>query len=293
MTLEDLTKISLFQGKEIRRIFYNNEWWFSVIDVVALLTESPNPRNYWNWMKAKNNDSDSIQLSSISVQLKLISPDGKKRETDCANVEGILRIIQSIPSSKAEPFKRWLAKLGKERIDEIENPELSIERAKQTYLKKGYSETWIEKRVQSIEIRHNLTQEWDQRGAVTKDDYAVLSDEIMQAAFSLKTNEYKKFKGLKKENLRDHMTDIELVITMLGVVSTTQIARERDSQGIPALQEDAKEGGTVAGNARRDLEQRTGKRIISKDNALEDSAKKAIRAKKSRKKLQKNLESIG
>ncbi len=282
---KELTNIAFFRGKEIRRILVDGEWWFSVIDVIALLTDSEDPRKYWTWMKARETDPgdpDGVQLSRISRQLKLAAPDGKKRETDCANTEGVLRIIQSIPSSKAEPFKRWLAKLGKERIEEIEDPELGIKRARELYAKKGYPEEWIEKRVQGITIRQKLTDEWDDRGAQTNLDFALLSDEIMKGSFGLKSNEYKEHKGLKRENLRDHMTDLELVITMLGEVSTTQLTQERDSQGMPNLQRDAKEGGAVAGSARRDLEQRTGRRVVTKDNFLQNSMN-LIPAKRKRK----------
>ena len=282
ITENELTSKALFQGKEIRRVLVDGEWWFSVIDVITLLTDSENSSDYWYWMKTKKDDSDVIELSRISRRFKLTSSDGKKRETDCANTEGILRIIQSIPSPKAEPFKRWLAKLGRERIEEIENPELGIKRARELYAKKGYPEEWIEKRVQGISIRQKLTDEWDDRGAQTNLDFALLSDEIMKGSFGLKTNQYKEHKGLKRENLRDHMTDLELVITMLGEVSTTQLTQERDSQGMHSLQRDAKEGGAVAGSARRDLEQRTGKRVVTKDNFLQNSTN-LISAKRKRK----------
>lgn len=276
--MSDLTKISIFQGKQIRRIFFEDEWWFSVIDVIALLAESENPRDYWYRMKQRERDEAKNDLSKICQQLKLASPDGKQRETDCSNIEGMFRIIQSIPSPNVEPFKRWLAKLGKERIEEIENPELGIKRAREIYEKKGYPAEWIEKRLQSIAIREKLTDEWDARGAQTDLDYAVLSNEIMQGAFELKVDEYKKHKSLKKENLRDHMTDLELIITMLGEATTTKITKERDSKGMPKLQRDAKDGGAVAGRTRKDIERQTGAKVISEENFLQIKPKKIKKA---------------
>ena len=274
-----LTKIAIFKGKQIGKIIYNNEWWFSVIDVIAVLTDSENSRDYWYKMKIREQEDASVQLSTICRQLKSSSSDGKKYSTDCANTEGIFRIIQSVPSPKAEPFKRWLARMGKERLDEIENPELGMQRTKELYEKKGYPKDWIEKRLRGIAVRQKLTTEWDDRGAGTKNDYAILTNEIMQGAFDFKVEEYKKHKGLKKENLRDHMTDLELIITMLGEAATTRITTDRDSQGVVALQKDAKDGGGVAGRTRKDIEHQTGTKVVSKKNFLPYKAKKLLRMK--------------
>ncbi len=272
---KELTQISVFRGKEIRKLQVNGIWWFSVTDVCAVLTESNDAGAYWRKLKQRLSEEGS-EVVTFCHGLKLTAPDGKKRETDCANTEGIFRIIQSTPSPRAEPFKRWLAKLGKDRIDEIENPELGIQRARELYEKKGYPQEWIEKRLQSIVIREKLTDEWDERGAETELDYAVLSNEIMQGAFELKVEDYKKQKGLKRENLRDHMTDLELIITMLGEATTTKITKERDSQGMPKLQRDAKDGGAVAGRTRKDIEKQTGSKVISQENFLQIKSKKQI-----------------
>lgn len=266
--MNTITKISIFEGSQIRRIFFENEWWFSVIDVIAFLTDSKKPRDYWHKMKVREKNSANVELSTICRQLKLTAPDGKKRETDCANTEGIFRIIQSIPSPKAEPFKLWLAKIGKERIEEIENPELAMDRAKNLYEKKGYEKGWIDKRMRGISVRHSLTDEWAERGAQKSVDFAILTNDIMQGAFDLKVQEYKQLKGLEKENLRDHMTDLELIITMLGEATTSQITQQQDSQGLEKLRTDAKKGGAVAGRTRKDIEKQTGKKVVSKKNFL-------------------------
>jgi DNA-damage-inducible protein D len=268
MIATELTKISLFHGKQIRRIFLDKEWWFSVIDVIAFLTDSKNPRDYWHKMKIREKDGSGTELSTICRQLKLVSTDGKRYETDCANTEGMFRIIQSIPSPKAEPFKTWLAKVGKERIDEIENPELGMDRVKSIYEKKGYEKAWIDKRMRGISVRHSLTDEWAERGVKKPVEYAILTNEIMQGAFDLKVSEYKQVKGLERENLRDHMTDLELIITMLGEATTTQITQQKDSQGIEKLRTDAQQGGAVAGRTRKDIENQIGKKVISSNNFL-------------------------
>ncbi|PIP30465.1 phage antirepressor protein [bacterium (Candidatus Howlettbacteria) CG23_combo_of_CG06-09_8_20_14_all_37_9] len=262
-------KIAIFQKKEIRRIEYNGEWWFSVIDVVGALTDSVNPRDYWFKMKIRVKSEDGIELSTICRQLKLMSTDGKKYETDCANTEGIFRIIQSIPSPKAEPFKRWLAKVGYERIQEIENPELATKRTRMLYKLKGYPEDWIEKRMRGIAIREELTDEWQKRGAQEKRDYEILTAEISKATFGVTPSEYKEHKGLKRENLRDHMGDFELIFTMLGERSTTEIHRTEDSKGAQKLKSDAEAGGKIAGNARKELEKRLGRSVVSENNFLE------------------------
>ena len=270
------TKIAIFRKKEIRKTIHKNEWWFSVVDIVAVLTDSPDPRDYWYKMKVREKNESEIQLSTICRRLKLKSSDGKFYETDCADTEGTLRIIQSIPSKKAEPFKRWLARVGKERIDEIENPELGMQRTKALYEKKGYPKDWIEKRLRGIAVRQKLTDEWDTRGAQTDLEYAILTNEIMQGAFELKVDDYKKRKGLQRENLRDHMTDLELIITMLGEAATTRITQDRNSQGLPKLKRDAKDGGAIAGRTRKDIERQAGTEVISKENFLPGERKKQI-----------------
>jgi DNA-damage-inducible protein D len=263
MTTSD---IALFKGKDIRRIVYNNEWWFSVIDVIEVLTDTVNGRDYWFKMKIRVFDEAGIELSTICRQLKMAAPDGKMRETDCANTEGVFRIIQSIPSPKAEPFKRWLAKVGYERVQEIDDPELATKRTRMLYKLKGYSEGWIEKRIRGIAIREELTDEWKNRGAQEKRDYEILTAEISKAAFGVTPKEYQKLKGLKRENLRDHMDDLELIFTMLGERSTTEIHREEDSKGVPKLKSDAHAGGDIAGTARKQLETRLGRSVVSKKN---------------------------
>ena len=268
--------VAVFKKSEIRRILHNNEWWFSVVDVVAALTNSVNARDYWFKMKIREKDESGIELSTICRQLKLEAPDGKKYETDCANTEGIFRIIQSIPSPKAEPFKRWLAKVGYERIQEIENPELAIKRTRATYQLKGYSDEWIEKRIRGIEVRKNLTDEWKKRGVKGEDEYSILTSEISKAAFGLTPEEYKKHKGLDKpnENLRDHMTDLELIFNMLGEAATTEIAQKRGVVGFEPNKKAANDGGTVAGNARKDLEKQSGRKVVSAVNYKELPEKK-------------------
>jgi len=267
MSTHEITKIAVFNEAQIRRILFNNEWYFSVIDVCAVLTESTDSGAYWRKLKQRL-AAEGSEVVTFCHGLKLTAPDGKKRETDCASTEGIFRIIQSIPSPKAEPFKRWLAKVGKERIDEIENPELAMDRAKGLYEKKGYDKTWIDKRMRGISVRHSLTDEWAERGVRNPKDYAILTNDIMQEAFCVKVAEYKKIKGLERENLRDHMTDLELIITMLGEATTTQITKEKNSIGIQKLRSDAKVGGAVAGRTRRDIEKQTGKKVRSAENFL-------------------------
>lgn len=273
---KEITKIAVFKGKHVRRVLVDNQWWFSVVDVCSILTDSPNAGAYWRKLKQRLKGEGS-EVVTFCHDLKLVAPDGKKYATDCANTEGMFRIIQSIPSPKAEPFKRWLARIGKERLDEIENPELGMQRTKELYEKKGYPKEWIEKRLRGIAVRQKLTDEWDGRGAETDIDYAILTNEIMQGAFELKVDDYKKHKGLKRENLRDHMTDLELIITMLGEAATTRITQDRDSAGMPALQKDAKDGGAVAGRTRKDIENQTGTKIVSKQNYLPGKTKKHLK----------------
>ena len=262
------TKISIFKGNKIRKALHGNEWWFSVIDVVSVLTDSTNPRDYWFKMKQRVKSDDGIELSTLCRQLKLEAPDGKMRETDCADTEGVFRIIQSIPSPKAEPFKRWLAKVGYERVQEIENPELATKRTRMLYKLKGYPEDWIEKRMRGIAIREELTDEWQKRGAQEQKDYEILTAEVSKATFGVTPFEYKNLKGLKRENLRDHMDDFELIFTMLGERSTTEIHKNEDSKGLAKLKSDAKAGGEIAGGARRELEKRLGRSVVSKSNFL-------------------------
>lgn len=257
----------VFEGTKIRRTWHDDQWYFSVVDVVQVLTDSPTPRQYWG--KIKDRELQQIELSPIWVQLKLPSSDGKSYKTDCANTESMFRIIQSIPSPKAEPFKMWLAKVGYERVQEIEDPELAQKRMKDIYKLKGYSEEWIEKRARGIAIRDELTDEWDKRGAKSKQDFSILTAEISRATFGLTPTEYKKLKGLKTENLRDHMDDIELILTMLGEATSTRFTRDRDSQEFPELRNDAKDGGDVAGATRKDIEGKLGKSVVSSDNYLE------------------------
>ncbi|MDD5721010.1 MAG: Bro-N domain-containing protein [Candidatus Pacebacteria bacterium] len=264
--MDNEIKIAIFKGKEIRKIIYNNEWWFSVVDVIEVLTDSVNPRDYWYRMKARVKDEDGVELSTICRQLKLQSSDGKFYETDCANTEGLFRIIQSIPSPKAEPLKRWLAKVGYERIQEIEDPELATKRTRILYKLKGYPDNWIEKRMRGIAIREELTDEWKKRGAKEQREYEILTAEISKASFGVTPSEYKKLKGLKRENLRDHMDDFELIFNMLGERATTEIHRTENSQGVVKLKADAKAGGSIAGGARKKLEKRLGRSIVSKNN---------------------------
>lgn len=276
MNVEQATKISIFSDKQIRKIFFNNEWYFSIVDVCSVLTESYDPGAYWRKLKQRL-VAEGSEVVTFCHGLKLTAPDGKKRETDCANTGGIFRIIQSIPSSKAEPFKLWLAKIGKERIDEIENPELAMNRAKSLYEKKGYEKAWIDKRMRGITVRQSLTDEWNDRGISRSIDYAILTNDIMQGAFNLKVQEYKDIKNLERENLRDHMTDLELIITMLAEATTNQITQQKDSQGLDNLRKDAKTGGAVAGRTRKDIESQTGKKVVSKENFLPNNRVKKLK----------------
>ena len=244
------------------------------MDVIKILTDSPQPKTYW--AKMKERDKEMFQPFPFWEQLKLPAEDGKMRETDCAGTEGILRIIQSIPSPKAEPFKRWLARVGYERIQEIEDPELATKRTRMLYKLKGYSNDWIEKRMRGIAIREELTDEWKNRGAENQKDYEILTAEISKATFGLIPSDYKKLKGLKRENLRDHMNDLELILTMLGERTTAEIHRARESQGLPKLRDDAMVGGQIAGTARKQIERKTGRSIISKDNFLPNKHKKKL-----------------
>lgn len=260
--------IAVFRGKEIRRTLHKNEWWFSIIDIVEALTGTDRPRKYWNDLKNKLTDEGYVEVSDKIGQLKLTAPDGKMRETDCANTETMFRIIQSIPSPKAEPFKRWLARVGYERVQEIEDPELATKRTRALYKAKGYSDDWIEKRMRGIAIREELTDEWKKRDVREKREYEILTAEIAKAAFGITPGKHKKLKGLKRENLRDHMNDLELIFSMLGEAATTEITRVDDAKGFHESKQSARKGGEVAGKARKDLEQKTGKKVVSKGNYL-------------------------
>jgi hypothetical protein len=273
MTKNELIRVAVFEGKHIRKILHEGEWWFAVIDIVEVLTGSSIPKRYWSDLKRKLAKEGYFELYEKIVQLKFVAADGKYYSTDCADTETMFRIIQSVPSPKVEPLKRWLAKVGKERIDEIENPELSMERMKYLYEKKGYPKDWIDKQVRGIAVRQDLTDEWQNRGAGTSLEYAILTNEIMQGAFDLKVEDYKQVKGLERENLRDHMTDIELILTMLAEATTTKLHRDRDSQGFEPLKKDAQEGGAVAGSTRRDIEKRSGKPVVTGENLKELAGK--------------------
>jgi len=262
------TKIAIFRGKKIRKTIYKNEWWFVISDVIEVLTDSTNPKQY-----LKNMLNRDLELAKGWVQIEhplSIKTAGGKQKVRCANTEGIFRIIQSVPSPKAEPFKRWLAKVGYERIQEIEDPELATKRTRILYKLKGYPDSWIEKRMRGIAIREELTEEWQKRGVREQKDYEILTAEISKATFGVTPSEYKKLKGLKRENLRDHMDDFELIFNMLGERSTTEIHRLEESKGVSKLKQDANRGGRVAGNARKDLEKELGRSVVSKNNYLQN-----------------------
>lgn len=264
-------EIKLFEGKQVRSVWNNEkeEWYFSVVDVVAVLTDSKNPRDYWYRVKKRMSEEEKSELSTFCRQLKLASPDGKKYETDAADVQGILRIIQSIPSPKAEPFKMWLATVGKERIDEVIDPEQAIDRALATYLKKGYSREWINQRLQSIQVRKELTDAWQDHGVKAGKEYAILTDEVSKAWSGMTTRAYKDFKGLKKENLRDNMTTLEIVLNMLAEATTTELTKTSNPQGLAENKQVAKRGGSIAGNARKEIEKETGKPVVTSQNAID------------------------
>jgi len=269
--------IRLFQDHRVRVLWDDKQekWYFSIVDIIAILTESPNPRKYWSVLKTRLSKEGS-ELTTNCSQLKMQSSDGKFYKTDVADTEQLLRLIQSIPSPNAEPFKVWLAKVGYERIEETEDPELAFDRAMETYLKKGYSKNWINQRLKSIEIRKELTDEWETRGVKKGSEYAILTDEITKAWAGFTTKEYKKFKNLKKENLRDNMTNLELVLNMLAEATTKEISGERKPKTFIENKIIANQGGTIAGNARKEIEEKSGKKVISSLNAkaLEITEKK-------------------
>ena len=266
----DNDKIQLFEDKKIRTAWdeEKEEWYFSVVDVVSVLTESVDGRKYWNKLKQRLKEEGNETVTNCH-QLKMTAADGKKRLTDVADTAQLLRIIQSIPSPKAEPFKVWLAEVGKERIEETIDPELAIDRALETYQKKGYSDEWIHQRILSIRIRNNLTEEWDRRGVKKGIEYAILTDDISKAWSGMSTRQYKNFKSLKKENLRDNMSDAELVLNMLAELSTTELSKAEQPQTFEENRGIAQRGGRVAGNARKEIEQQTGRPIITSQNAAQ------------------------
>lgn len=261
-----VTKIAIFKGQRVRKILFKNEWWFVVEDVVLALIDSNDPKQYIQRMKLRDRELAKgwVQI----VHTLLIETVGGKQRMNCANTEGIFRIIQSIPSPKAEPFKRWLARVGYERVQEIEDPELATKRTRALYKAKGYSDVWIEKRMRGIEIRETLTDEWRKREVKEQAEYAILTAEISKATFGMTPAEYKKLKRLRRENLRDHMDDLELIFTMLGEAATTEITRTKDARGFDRNKQVAREGGSVAGKARKDLESKTGKKVSTDKNYL-------------------------
>jgi DNA-damage-inducible protein D len=266
------TKIAVFRGKKVRKTLYQNGWWFVINDVIESLTDSSDPAQYFKRLKQR--DAEIAELISkggvqfVPPLMLEVETVGGKQKMYCWHTQGIFRLIQSIPSPKAEPFKRWLAKVGYERVKEIEDPELAMARMRVLYEKKGYPKSWIDKRARGIAVRHDLTKEWDARGAQEEIAYAILTNDIMEGTFGIKVEDYKKLKKLERENLRDHMNDIELILTMLGEATTTKLTRERDTQGFPGLRKDAQEGGAVAGRTRKDIEKQSGTPVVSGDNFL-------------------------
>ena len=263
--------VKIFEGSQIRSVWDNEreEWYFSVVDVIGSLTESNNPRDYWYRVKKRMSEEEKSELSTICRQLKLKAPDGKMRLTDVADMQGIFRIIQSVPSPKAEPFKMWLAEVGKERIYEIIDPELTIDRALEGYARKGYSREWINQRLQAIQVRKELTDTWQDHGVNAGNEYAILTNEISKAWSGMTTREYKDFKGLKKENLRDNMSTTEFILNMLAETATKDIAEATNPQGLEGNKQVAQDGGSIAGDARKSIEARTGKPVITSKNAID------------------------
>lgn len=280
-------KIILFQEKQVRRVWHNGQWFFAIVDVIEVLTDSPRPRKYWNALKTKLLTEGMNELSQNMGQLKVESSDGKKYTTDCANTEGVLRLIMSVPSPNAEPFKLWMAKVGYERIEEIENPELGMERIRLLYKAKGYTAEWIERRMQSIETRKQLTEEWKNRGVKEGQEYAILTAEIAKATFGLTPSEHGKLKGLEKQNLRDHMTPLELIFTALGEEVTRSIAVAENAKGFSENQNAAVQGGKLAGDARERVERDQRVKVVSSQNYLnqiEDAEKQSLLAEENKNK---------
>lgn len=279
---KEMVKIAVFKGMSIRKRVFENEWWFVVEDIVQVLTDSADVKQYIRRMRERDEELSKgwVQI----VRTLKIETSGGKQKMNCANTEGVFRIIQSIPSSKAEPFKRWLAKVGYERVQEIEDPELATKRTRALYKAKGYSDKWIEMRMRGIQIREELTDEWRERGAKTNRDYSILTAEISRATFGMTPGKYKKYKGLKSQNLRDHMTDLELIFSMLGEASTKEITQTQNSKGFKKLQNDSVKGGRIAGEARKKLERETGRKVVSKGNYLDggDEKRNMLQEKKSK-----------
>jgi hypothetical protein len=273
-----MSNIKLFESKQIRAEWSESlqKWHFAIIDVIEILSGSNNPRRYWSDLKRKLKAEGFFQLNEIIVQLKMISSDGKRYITDCADAKGLLRIIQTISSPKAEPFKQWLAQVGSDRLDEIENPELASQRSRELYKLKGYPDDWIEKRMRSIAIREELTEEWKNRGIKKQIEYSILTAEISKATFGMTPSQYKKLKRLKSQNLRDHMTDLELIFSMLGEASTTKVTRAKNAKGFIMSKKAAKIGGKIAGNALKELEKESGEKVITSENYLPESIKRRV-----------------
>lgn len=276
--LNENKEMVLFENNKIRRQFYNGEWYYSIVDIVEILSKSSRPRKYWEDLKKKIELEGYNELSEKIGQLKMIAKDGKMRLTDCGNRETIFRIIQSIPSSNAEPFKLWFARLAEERIQEIANPELAIERARQIYLNKGYSEEWTNARMKGIPVRNELTEEWKKRGAITPKDFAILTNDISKTTFDVTISQHKKIKNLDDhQNLRDNMSPLELVLTTLAEVTTTELHRTNDSHGMALLRDDAQEGGEIASITRKNIENKLGKKVVTKENALDFTNKRQLK----------------
>ncbi len=282
--LNENKEMVLFENSKIRRQMYNGEWYYSIIDIISILTASNRPKKYWSDLKKKLEGEGFFQTSEKIGQLKMSASDGKKRPTDCANRETIFRIIQSVPSPNAEPFKLWFARLAEERIQEVIDPSLAIERARQTYLKKGYNEEWTNTRIKGIGARNTLTNEWKNRGADVK-DYAILTDEISKGTFGITTQQHKDLKGLDKQNLRDNMSALELALMTLAEVTTTEIHKTNDSHGLSELKTDAHDGGEIASITRTNIEQKIGKPVVTSDNSKDFRSLKTIKAPKNIKKL--------
>lgn len=282
--LNENKEMVLFENSKIRRQMYNGEWYYSIIDIISILTASNRPKKYWSDLKKKLEGEGFFQTSEKIGQLKMSASDGKKRPTDCANRETIFRIIQSVPSPNAEPFKLWFARLAEERIQEVIDPSLAIERARQTYLKKGYNEEWTNTRIKGIGARNTLTNEWKNRGADVK-DYAILTDEISKGTFGITTQQHKDLKGLDKQNLRDNMSALELALMTLAEVTTTEIHKTNDSHGLSKLKTDAHDGGEIASITRTNIEQKIGKPVVTSENSKDFRSLKTIKAPKNIKKL--------
>lgn len=283
--LQENKELILFENSKIRRQMFNGEWNYSIVDIVSILTEQNDyqkSRKYWNKLKERLLKEEESEVVTNCHQLKLIAKDGKKRPTDCANRETIFRLIQSIPSPNAEPFKLWFAKLAEERIQEVIDPSLAIERARQTYLKKGYDEEWTNARIKGIGARNEITNEWKNRGATTK-DYAILTDEISKGTFNITTQQHKDLKGLEKQNLRDNMSAMELALMTLAEVTTTEIHKSNDSQGLNELKKDAKTGGNIAGQTRRNIEKQLGKSVVTSENAKDFRKSRKIKSTNTKK----------